>query len=45
MANFILRKVDDELWRAFKSRAALDGHSMRWLILELIRRYIERGLD
>lgn len=45
MASFILRNVDAELWRAFKSRAAAEGVSLRWVVLELIRRYIAKGLD
>lgn len=42
---FILRNPDNELWTAFKARAAREGRSLRWVILELIRRYVERGLD
>jgi plasmid stability protein len=45
MANFILRKVDDELWKQFRERAQSEGRSLRWLVLELIRRYIVKGLD
>ena len=41
----ILRNPDPKLWDAFKQRAASEGHSLRWLILELVRRYVERGLD
>jgi plasmid stability protein len=44
MANFILRNADDKLWAKFKARAAKEGHPMRWLILEMIRRYVEHGL-
>jgi hypothetical protein len=44
MASFILRNPDPELWSAFKARASQEGRSLRWLILELIRRYVERGL-
>jgi plasmid stability protein len=45
MANYILRKVDDGLWQSFRARAATDGHSLRWLLLELIRRYAKHGLS
>jgi plasmid stability protein len=44
MANFILRKVDDTLWAAFRARAAKEGHPMRWVLMELIKAYIARGL-
>jgi plasmid stability protein len=44
MANYILRKADDKLWQAFRARAATDGHSLRWLLLELIKRYVQGGL-
>lgn len=45
MSSFILRKIDPELWEAFKARAQSEGRSLRWLVLELIRRYVEKGLD
>jgi hypothetical protein len=43
--SFILRNPDPELWDAFKRRAAAEGRSLRWVLLELIRRYIAHGLD
>lgn len=42
--NYILRDADDELWARFKERAAKEGHTLRWLVLEMIRRYIQHGL-
>jgi plasmid stability protein len=44
MANYILRKVDDTLWQSFRARAQTEGHSLRWLLLELIQRYVNGGL-
>ena len=44
MASFILRKVDDETWQQFRARAQSEGHSLRWVILELIAYYIRHGL-
>jgi hypothetical protein len=44
MSNYILRNADPELWAAFRARAAAEGHSLRWLLLELVRRYLEYGL-
>lgn len=40
----IIRDTNTELWRAFKARAAAEGRSIRWLIEELIRRYVRDGL-
>lgn len=45
MPSYILRKIDDHLWRQFKDRAQSEARGLRWLILELIKRYIERGLE
>lgn len=42
--NFILRSPDPQIWRRFKMKAAKEGRSLRWIILELIRRYVEDGL-
>lgn len=42
--NFILRDPDPSMWRKFKARANREGHSLRWVILEMIRRYVENGL-
>ena len=44
MASFILRNPEPELWQAFKARAASEGRSLRWVIMELIRRYVRDGL-
>jgi hypothetical protein len=42
---YIIRDTNTPLWKAFKERAAKEGHPLRWLLEELIRRYVERGLD
>lgn len=39
MPNFILRKVDDKLWRQVKSRAASEGISLKDLALRLFAMY------
>jgi len=44
MPSYIIRNADDQLWQAFRARAAAEGHSLRWLILELVRRYVKHGL-
>ena len=45
MPSFILRKIDPELWAQFKARAEAEGHSLKWVLLRLIQRYIDRGID
>jgi hypothetical protein len=45
MPTYMLRNPDPELWQAFKNRAAAEGHPLRWLILEMIRRYVKGGLS
>jgi len=43
--SYIFRATNTELWQAFKLKAAQEGHSLRWLLEQLIKRYVERGLD
>lgn len=45
MSDYILRNIDPATWDKFKSRAQKDGHSLRWVIVELIKRYIRDGLS
>ena len=42
---YIIRHTDTKLWQQFKARATKEGRSLRWLLEELIRRYVEHGLD
>jgi hypothetical protein len=44
MASFLLRKVDELLWRRVKARAALDGVNLRQLLLWILDVYSKRGL-
>jgi hypothetical protein len=45
MPSYILRDIDPELWEQFKARAAKEGRPLRFVILELVKAYAERGLD
>lgn len=45
MADYVLRGVDAPTWKRFKHRAESEGRSLRWVIVELIRRYIAQGLE
>ena len=31
-------------WEAFRARAAKEGHSLAWVLWQLIRQYVEKGL-
>jgi len=42
---YIIRQTDTPLWASFKQRAAAEGHSLRWVLEQLIRQYVEHGLD
>jgi hypothetical protein len=42
--SYYLKNVDDSLWQQFKHRAAKEGHPLRWVLLEMIKRYIKEGL-
>lgn len=46
MSSYILRNLEEhgQLWENFKIRAAKDGHGMKWVILQLIRYYVAKGL-
>lgn len=42
-ADYILRNVDSDLWRSVKSAAALQGVSIRDLLIEALKRFAEGG--
>lgn len=39
MADYVLRDVNDELWKRVKVKAAQDGKPIRTVILELLTKY------
>lgn len=39
MADYILRDVDDALWKRVKVKAASDGKPIRTVLLELLTKY------
>jgi len=43
--GFHVRNIDRELWLAVKRRAAEEGRSLRWVILELLFRYANYEID
>jgi hypothetical protein len=40
LASYILREIDPELWRLVKSKAALEGVSIKLLIERLLRAWL-----
>lgn len=43
MLNYVLKRIDPELWVAVKARAASEGRSVRFVLLELLRVYAKHG--
>jgi len=44
MTNYLLRGIPDDLWKKAKKRAASEGHTLKWLILQWLKDYA-LGLD
>lgn len=42
--DYILRDVDDKLWKHFKERAEGEGRTLRWVLTVLLTHYIKHGL-
>ena len=42
MANYILRGIDDKLWREVKAVAALQGMSVKNLIIKLLEKETQK---
>ncbi len=45
MASYILRHIDPELWKRVKSKAALEGISVKTLIERLLRAWVASSGD
>lgn len=43
MASYILREIDPELWKKVKSKAALEGVSLRVLIESLLIAWLKKA--
>lgn len=44
MLGYLLRNIDPDLWRAVKARARREGRILRFVILALLREYVQHGL-
>ena len=40
--TYLLRGIDGELWRRARSRAVMEGRTMREVLLDLLREYAAR---
>ena len=43
MTSYILREVDEKLWRKVKAIAALRGMTIKELIIELLEKEVKKG--
>lgn len=43
--SYALRRIDPDLWRKVKSRAAYEGRSVRFVIMELLKVYATHGFE
>lgn len=43
MPNYVLRNIDPELWRQVKTRAASEGRSVRFVLIEFLKAYTRWG--
>lgn len=44
MAGYNLRVIEDSLWALFKNRCAAEGHSVRYVLLQLVEQYVRIGI-
>lgn len=43
---YIIRKTaENPIWKQFQERVKAEGRTLNWVIWELIRRYVEHGLE
>lgn len=43
MATYIIRDIDDELWKKVKSKAATEGATAKDVILKLLADWVKRA--
>lgn len=45
MKFYLVRNIPDDLWVRVKRRAAKEGRSLRWILLKLLSRYSDHGVE
>lgn len=43
--NYLLKRIDPDLWAAFNLRARREGVTMRSVILQCVRAYVDGRID
>ena len=43
--SYLLRNVENGLWRHVKARAALEGKDVREVIIEALKNYVTEGME
>jgi hypothetical protein len=43
--DYLLRNVEDQLWRQVRARAILEGKDVREVILEALKNYVAAGME
>ena len=44
MSTFVLRQIDEALWRAVRARAAGEGRTLRQVLTALLEHYVRHGV-
>ncbi len=39
---YMLERIDPELWDAVKAKAEQEGHTVRWVLLQLLEEWVKR---
>lgn len=42
MASIIVREIDETLWRQVKSKAAMEGLTLKALVVEFLEGYVKK---
>lgn len=45
VAAYLLRDIPEDVWQRVKRRATKEGRSLRFIILALLKRYADKGLN
>lgn len=45
MPSYLLRDIDEKLWRRVKARAASEGRTLRFVVDEMLAAYAAHGYD
>jgi hypothetical protein len=43
--SYLLERIPSDPWHAAKARAAKEGHTLRWVLLQMLATYAKDGLE